>query len=749
MENKTKLIIDGACLLIVILGIVAIYFWPQAEDIDNSYNIAKDSLDKFGIVQMTDASVKSDTIIIEMYSKNKCLDQIKKNFEDLDSVSIQDVKGKDVLPQDLVSLGLEEPILILKIDSQRKIITGPIACVDKLVTTIICESLNNPPQMCGSDMYPKTIVDDSDFERSDDKECYQPCVIEYEQNNLILTQLWSGPPCSRIPGYDDSYNIIFRKCLDDSCKDEPVDRACCSRHNCVSQGECHLPGDLLNIDSQNQICTFSENESIWANPDRDNVTCSLGKFEWLDCNPSSECKNAIDNYDFKDNGLCCGDDPEELITICLGEVCDDQEKVCCNENECAFKSACYSSGCHELEIEEGLINSFCDGEKWIDLDDANCEKCLGKKSWTGSFCCGDDLGEGKTATKLIVHSEDQSIFEPFYCSDRKSSCNINGDWKREGCLAMSFPNQETTKFYCEKGEFYDVEQKSDYCQKCGFGWFESNIKNQCCGDEKDEFFVEGNDGTVACCSSNISYVVNGLCSESAICGDDVKSNSEECESPETLNNVYCPQLIEECQNGKVGMRDKTGNCNSACTCTYDIYKYSCKRGKCGAQCSDNADCESNSFCSQTDCRCYGSSDNVTKNCPDKIILELNQDMYAVNDVIEALVKVYDRFNNPIPNAKYTADIMINDILIGTAIYRTGYTGSHVSKKTVTSSSVPGNLTYTVRALESDCETRGDKKSVNLISGINTEKFQISRRLSSQKFGILHLQLNQNQYAVMI
>jgi len=74
------------------------------------------------------------------------------------------------------------------------------------------------------------------------------------------------------------------------------------------------------------------------------------------------------------------------------------------------------------------------------------------------------------------------------------------------------------------------------------------------------------------------------------CGDGTVNNAEQCELPNTNNNIYCPQTTSTCLGNQTGTRDNKGNCNSTCQCMQDPFTYSCVKDSCGAVCSVNSDC---------------------------------------------------------------------------------------------------------------------------------------------------------------
>ncbi|MFH0979027.1 MAG: putative Ig domain-containing protein, partial [Candidatus Woesearchaeota archaeon] len=132
----------------------------------------------------------------------------------------------------------------------------------------------------------------------------------------------------------------------------------------------------------------------------------------------------------------------------------------------------------------------------------------------------------------------------------------------------------------------------------------SCVKNNCgaqCSTSAD--CSDGNPYTTDNCLANC------LCEHIPIpyCGDGAVGAGEQCELPNTNNNVYCSQSTNVCLDTKLGVRDSLGNCNGQCGCVPDQFVYSCVKNSCGAQCSVNADCDDqNPFTTDTclaNCSC--------------------------------------------------------------------------------------------------------------------------------------------------
>jgi hypothetical protein len=66
---------------------------------------------------------------------------------------------------------------------------------------------------------------------------------------------------------------------------------------------------------------------------------------------------------------------------------------------------------------------------------------------------------------------------------------------------------------------------------------------------------------------------------------------ETCELPNTSDNPFCGQSTTQCSGTKLGVRDALGDCSINCGCVQDSFSYSCVKEQCGAECSENADCD--------------------------------------------------------------------------------------------------------------------------------------------------------------
>src|SRR3989344_908383 len=92
------------------------------------------------------------------------------------------------------------------------------------------------------------------------------------------------------------------------------------------------------------------------------------------------------------------------------------------------------------------------------------------------------------------------------------------------------------------------------------------------------------------------------------CGDSYLAFPEQCETPNTENNVYCVHsLTTQCVGTKTATRDTLGRCNDVCACSADNFgTAACVKNSCGASCGSGTDCPSG-VCDQNTCSCVAST----------------------------------------------------------------------------------------------------------------------------------------------
>ena len=249
-------------------------------------------------------------------------------------------------------------------DSFKTIINGPGGCSEKILIFNLCKYLKQPIELCNESVFQEEHKRINKSMPSDFV-CYESCNIEYNSDGTLISQYWQGPPCNRVRGYiKGESKVIGSQCYGkNSCKSIENDLGCCLQSQCVNDGKCYEPLTALDVDSdgQKEVCININNSGFWVNADRDKEVCNAN-FEWFDCS-GNECKQGIDNYDKKENGLCCGDDKNEQAVKCEGKICDASPSnlACCSENSCVYNGQCYQTGCTKLKLNSGEeINVYCD-----------------------------------------------------------------------------------------------------------------------------------------------------------------------------------------------------------------------------------------------------------------------------------------------------------------------------------------------------------------------------------------------------
>ena len=138
---------------------------------------------------------------------------------------------------------------------------------------------------------------------------------------------------------------------------------------------------------------------------------------------------------------------------------------------------------------------------------------------------------------------------------------------------------------CDDGNNLDGDGCSSQCTiepYCGDG----NLDE---GEECDDGNLIDGDG----CSSECKIEK---------CGDGKVIEPEKCELPGTTNNPFCEQTTTKCYGKRFGTRDAFGNCNTSCGCSYDDFNYQCVKGKCGAECVVDSDCDDGNQWTEDTCK---------------------------------------------------------------------------------------------------------------------------------------------------
>ncbi len=740
MNTNKKIMIMAAVLIILVTITTTSILRKENEEkiemISSMVKKAEDSIKNNGILELNNIQYpKSDNILVEVYYKESCclkkIKDIADKFEGVKIEKIEKTQKIENLPDNIKTMGsiIEFPVVILKEKDKReeRIIAGISACSEKILTYTICDSINNPPIHCSKSIFARTKVKNPALRLAEDKECYENCFVEYNNNNNIINQLWHGPPCKRIEGYTEGISkIVTKECLGKSCKSDSEDRACCNKDNCVYQNKCYNERKIYDVDSdgQKEVCTPYEDNSIWIDPDKSESVCSFAKYNWLDCKPKTECINGINKIGGKQDGLCCGDDEGEFFTECKGEICQKESLACCNAGQCVFENKCYNTGCRALKTDTGTKKAYCDGRRntWIDLDknEQYCKKCLGPKSWSGYFCCGDDKNEGRYYDELMINNgSTKKGTGIIFCTNKKSQCisPANGDIVPNGCYSITETETNISeRYYCKKGEWYDTDLNKGYCEECGFNWIADREENNCCGNNEKEYFTIGKDGTSACCNSSASPVNNGKCCYYHACGNGILEGTEKCEPTNTNNNIHCTQTTETCFKEKLGTRDGFGDCDSACGCQYDEFSYSCTKGKCNAECNNDKDCNEENTCNMNNCKCEKQKiSNLSGRCPHKVHIKTNKKKVYINETIIIEINIYDKNNKTMPSVEFWLDIIVDNEIIGASLYSTGLNGKYTIKRLIGKNSYSGLFRFVVKVTHENCNPVGDSVSVEFIT----------------------------------
>lgn len=642
MLSKKVWIGTGITVFLILIAISILLSGNKiTQDKKDMIKEAEVSFIKSGITTNIEYYPRYESLQIQYYYKDKYCSQIIENVvSDISDEKIGlELKKVNTLSNGLLTqhnlLSEEDtslPLIILKgraklydnngqiintLESYKTIIYGVSACSYKVISSTLCEYLGKEDGVCQENRFVARNKKDKAYIPTSNA-CNEACNIEVISGGNIIRKYFQGFPCKTIESYNPGLSTeIYKQCYKkNSCKTDEEDKGCCNIDDCVSDGRCYEKYSTTDTDNdgQKEVCIVSSSEtSWWVNPDMQEDVC-LTNFEWFSCQDKEECRHGIDNYDSKNNGMCCGDDKGEKAIKCKGILCEEiltyglEEKSledisCCKEDECVYDKKCYKQGCNKVRLLSGeKVLAYCNETVWIDLDSSYCPECLGQDAWSGLVCCGDDHNEGKYPQKFLYNSpNEKSNIEYHSCTDNKNNCVFPGEDTDfvQGCYKFDKEKYLKGRYFCEDGEWYDLDNGSVYCSACGFGF----IDGVCCGDDKNEHHIFGKDGTNACCPYESDIVMKGTCYHSAVCGDRVINQGEECELPETPDNKYCLQPEIECKDLKTGVRDSLGYCNSECRCESDELDYRCIKGSCGASCSNDIDCGIGFKCNLSSCRC--------------------------------------------------------------------------------------------------------------------------------------------------
>lgn len=536
---------------------------------------------------------------------------------------------------------------------------------------------------------------------------------------------------------DTTENIrISRICLNNSCNSDYCDAACCIKNSCVSNGICYSRSEYIEFGSSGNAltCINDTNSYGWIDSDKDNKICNLLGFSWLYSND----KMFFGFFGNDSLGFCCGDDKNEKAVECGGFLCNkDKKTACCNDNQCSYNGKCYDSGCNSVKDGQNPIKAYCDSKtnKWIDLDDSYCGYCLGSKHEANNICCGDDFRESSIPSNFVYNQSGIAISSKYFgCSDSKNECILpyfDGSFKDE-CYYLNYYTLDLDGYYyCKNGIWNNPDLNADTCKKCNLNWLDRTDGSFCCGDDTSEFYIEGDDKTDACCSNKNSCVKNWSCVKCNSCGNSVLDINEECDY--STENEKCLQESESCAGKKIGKRDGYGLCDSFCNCIYDEFNYSCIKGSCGAGCNDDGSgCSSNQYCDTNTCSCYNKSHNkddieLEKNCPFRLEMFFDKENYLLGETQNFLIRLLDKFNNPMQSAKIFVEFYIDDDFKNMEIYLTDKKGIVQIKRMITGYLEPGIYEYIAKARVDGCEIlAGSDYSIVEFKRNATKAYKVSK-----------------------
>lgn len=387
--------------------------------------------------------------------------------------------------------------------------------------------------------------------------CYED-VLNYDNHDFILGPKLGGTY------YCIAFNILENYCGDGTVK--PPE-------------QCELPGT-----NNNNYC----NESVY-----DCNGLKLGTRDaYGDCN--SGCGCVYDPFIYscvKDQcGAECasnGDCADSTCSETYDDYCSGLKLVEYNSNRikdstivsnstpntCLDGCECTKNPveCNPPETQTYCIKGVCDAqcEKNEDCNDGDpntIDTCLGDCSCKHEYVpsCGNGVLDNPPEQCELPNTNNNS-----YCPQSTSECQGFRVAFRDAygnCDSQCGCVEDTLEYKCVKGE-------------CGA---------ECASDG------DCDDGDV----STLDECVDCTCRHEyqPFCGNGKIDPPEECELPDTLNNIFCSQTTtSECQGYKLGVRDAYGDCGSGCGCVPDPFVYNCVKGQCGAVCDKNSDCTN--YCS--------------------------------------------------------------------------------------------------------------------------------------------------------
>jgi cysteine-rich repeat protein len=448
---------------------------------------------------------------------------------------------------------------------------------------------------------------------------------------------------------EDDFNLI---CMPGKCGAECVDNDDCNDQNpntldsCSDSCQCshsvqpYCGDTIINMNEQCELPNTNNNNYCAQSTTQCSGKKQATRDNYGNCNSVCGCTyDAFSNYQCI-KGACgaacsvnsdCNDGNQYTKDTCdSGCLCQYIAIPYCGDNiinnneQCELPNTQNNNKCCQT-------TTLCSGKKQGTRDAyGNCDAICGcvndafvyqcVKGQCGAQCVVDaDCNDGNSHTLdycdggCICHHDIQS-----YCGDgtvnNNEQCELPNTQNNNKCI-----QSQTSCSGTKQGtrDSYGNCDSSCGCLYDSFSNFQC-VKGACsaaCSVNSD--CNDQNPYTEDRCLTDCSCIHNPI----AHCGDEIINLNEQCELPNTNNNYYCTQSITQCSGTKQGTRDAYGNCNSVCGCVYDSFSnFQCVKGACGAECSQNADCDDGN-CHTTDncdggCLCHH---DVQHYCGDGIV----------------------------------------------------------------------------------------------------------------------------------
>ena len=736
------------------------------------------------------------------YDNNYCLNILKSAISKFNGAAILKTaeKSRDINPSILSKLNISEneaelPAALFN----GNVIYGISACSEKILTIGFCAALSDSFAFCDNTGIKEESAQ-SPKSKPSDMLCFDPCLIKYGSNDNIITRLWRGPPCDRIEGYSEGASrIAGRECFAESCKTSKDDLACCKPSECIDAGKCYKQSEIKSIGSNNEklLCAALGSGVAWANPDINPDLCSQAGFAWIEgekksgfccgdeneehltkcqgkvcpgyddsaCCSGNMCvlngacyKSGCDAIKLNSGGemklfcdgrtgswidldenkcqqclgksawsgtICCGDDPKEgpyPVKFAL----DNKNFTSLNYFGCATgKSDCvypesdysYSEGFYNFKLDEKYLHGgyYCSNGKWFGV--GSSEEYCKKSGFSWDAEKGSCILRELCGNNVIDNGESCELPD----TQENPNCNSPGQKCFENKLGLRFKNG-----YCNSNCF---------CEEGNFSY--SCVKGSCgakCANSED------------CIASEVCDLNSCQCIQKTHCGDKILQEyndygeKEECELPNTLSNSNCK--IEECKGKKSALKfnklSEYGSCNANCRCDYGDITYDCRKGSCGAECSeDGSGCGTNLICNTVNCACQSTAvcgngiceageenscplDCRDYSCPSRVSVTTKKNRYSEDDLLILNVSILDKVGKPIPDSKFNLEILVNEIFVGSGRYITASSGAISITKKVTSTFPKGYHKFIVKTNQSGCKiiTDSNKVYIDVANPIN-------------------------------